>query len=401
MPSTPIAADRSAIDLAAPAALARPLVGAPARGAAGPLRHPGAAGVGAAVPGGHHLGLLVPAQRGNRARDRVAEARYRDRPAADAAAPDREPGAAGAHGQRAGEARNRRRRLRRPGAGLRARTPDRDADRLAGRQPQAQGQPLGHAVPRGKRARQRRHRPVAAARRARATPPEVAFAQARDMRQPVYSRAFVDSTGSTVFQMQVPLVARNTFAGTLLVEYSVESLLRHFVPPDIARRHSMSVVDDRQRVLAGTVTPMPGQEPTRSAPIVYDAAAGAGRQRPAAARPGLPHLDRPDQQHAVLDGRGAVGADGVDAARQLAPPAPPRADPGGAGAGDELPPRDGELHAHRHARDGPGRPHHLCQRRVLRDDRFCRSGADRPRAALPLLAAGPHRREHAACCSRS
>ncbi len=100
--------------------------------------------------------------------------------------------------------------------------------------------------------------------------PEVAFVQARDMRQPVYSRAFVDSTGSTVFQMQVPLVARNTFAGTLLVEYSVESLLRHFVTPDISRRHSMSVVDDRQRVLADTVTPMPGQKVARSAPILYD-----------------------------------------------------------------------------------------------------------------------------------
>jgi PAS domain S-box-containing protein len=100
--------------------------------------------------------------------------------------------------------------------------------------------------------------------------PELAYTQARDMRQPVYSRAFVDSTGSTVFQMQVPLVARNTFAGTLLVEYSVESLLRHFVTPDISRRHSMSVVDDRQRVLADTVTPMPGQEVARSAPIHYD-----------------------------------------------------------------------------------------------------------------------------------
>ncbi|MGL6111572.1 MAG: PAS domain S-box protein, partial [Rubrivivax sp.] len=101
-------------------------------------------------------------------------------------------------------------------------------------------------------------------------PPEVAFIQARDMRQPVYSRAFVDSTGSPVFQMLVPLVARNTFAGTLQVEYSVESLLRHFVPPDVSRRHSMSVVDDRQRVLASTVTQMPGQDQTRAAPVLFD-----------------------------------------------------------------------------------------------------------------------------------
>ena len=86
-------------------------------------------------------------------------------------------------------------------------------------------------------------------------PPEVAFALAREMRQPVYSTAFNDSMGVAVIQMHVPLVARNTFAGSLMVEYSVESLLRLFVPPDIANRHTMSVVDEHQQVLASTVTP--------------------------------------------------------------------------------------------------------------------------------------------------
>jgi len=101
-------------------------------------------------------------------------------------------------------------------------------------------------------------------------PPELAFAQARDMRQPVYSTAFIDSVGAVVIQMHVPMVARNTFAGSLMVEYSVEALLRLFVPPDIAKRHSMSVVDENQRVLASTVTPMPGQEQNTHSPIVYE-----------------------------------------------------------------------------------------------------------------------------------
>ena len=70
--------------------------------------------------------------------------------------------------------------------------------------------------------------------------------------------------------MQVPLVARNTFSGTLMVEYSVESLLRHFVPPDVARRHAMAVVDDQQHVLASTVTQMPGQSQRAAPPIVYE-----------------------------------------------------------------------------------------------------------------------------------
>jgi PAS domain S-box-containing protein len=101
-------------------------------------------------------------------------------------------------------------------------------------------------------------------------PPELAFTQARDMRQPVYSRAFADNMGVAVFQMHVPLVARNTSAGVLMVEYSVEALLRHFVPPDLANRHTLSVVDDGQRVLASTVTPMPGQQLNQHTPIVYD-----------------------------------------------------------------------------------------------------------------------------------
>ncbi len=99
---------------------------------------------------------------------------------------------------------------------------------------------------------------------------EVAFVQAREQRQPAYSRPFVDNVGAAVFQMQVPLVSRNTFSGTLLVEYSLESLLRHFVAPDVSRRHAMAVVDDQRQVLASTVTQMPGQSRTRSPPILYE-----------------------------------------------------------------------------------------------------------------------------------
>ncbi|HRH87559.1 MAG TPA: PAS domain S-box protein [Rubrivivax sp.] len=101
-------------------------------------------------------------------------------------------------------------------------------------------------------------------------PPELAFAQARDLRQPVYSTTFVDNTGVTVIQMHVPLVARNTFAGSLMVEYSVEALLRRFVPPDIARRHTMSIVDERQQLLASTVMPLPGQQAGQRQPIVVE-----------------------------------------------------------------------------------------------------------------------------------
>ena len=99
---------------------------------------------------------------------------------------------------------------------------------------------------------------------------ETAFKAARESRSPVYSRAFSDSMGSPVFQLHIPLVERNAFAGALVVEYSVVGLVRHFVPADVAQRHMISVVNDRQAVLASTVTGMPGQASKR-APITSDA----------------------------------------------------------------------------------------------------------------------------------
>ena len=101
-----------------------------------------------------------------------------------------------------------------------------------------------------------------------AAAPEFAFRAARDQRQPVYSAAFTDASGGAVFQLHVPLIDRARFSGTLVVEYSVEGLLRHFVPADVARRHLMSIVGDQQLTLASTVTPMPGQA-LRQATIVH------------------------------------------------------------------------------------------------------------------------------------
>jgi PAS domain S-box-containing protein len=97
------------------------------------------------------------------------------------------------------------------------------------------------------------------------TEPETTFLAARDTRFPAYSRAFRDATGAPVFQLHVPLMEYGAFAGTLLVEYSVEALVRHYVPPDAAQRHMIGVVDERGEVLAATVTTMPGQQARRGA----------------------------------------------------------------------------------------------------------------------------------------
>ncbi len=104
----------------------------------------------------------------------------------------------------------------------------------------------------------------------RPSEPETTFRTARDTRSPAYSRGFTDNTGAAAFQLHLPLVERSTFAGVIIVEYSVDSLVRHFVPADVAQRHMISVVDENQRLLSATVTPMPGGGSARAA-IVSDA----------------------------------------------------------------------------------------------------------------------------------
>ncbi len=101
---------------------------------------------------------------------------------------------------------------------------------------------------------------------------ERAFLAARQARQPVYSRAMlVAGVGGNapVFQLHVPLIERGIFTGTLIAEYSVEGLLRRFVPPEVSRRHSISIVDAQQTTLASTVTQMPGKPgPNRFRPLI-------------------------------------------------------------------------------------------------------------------------------------
>jgi PAS domain S-box-containing protein len=103
----------------------------------------------------------------------------------------------------------------------------------------------------------------------RDTEAEATFRAARDSRTAAYSRAFADGSGSHVFQLYLPLIERSVFAGALIVEYSVDALVRHFVPADVAQRHTIAVVNERQVVLAATVTALPGQS-ARRAPIVSE-----------------------------------------------------------------------------------------------------------------------------------
>lgn len=99
--------------------------------------------------------------------------------------------------------------------------------------------------------------------------PDAAFDTARELRQPIYSRPFNDRYGNAVFQIHVPLIDRSNFAGSLVAEYSVESLVRYFVPAEVSNRHAITLLDASDRILASTVTSTPGAS-TRAPQIVHD-----------------------------------------------------------------------------------------------------------------------------------
>ena len=96
-----------------------------------------------------------------------------------------------------------------------------------------------------------------------------AFITARDLRQVIYSRPFRDSNGTPVFQVQVPMLQRGQFTGMLVADYSIDALMRHFVPTEVTRRHAIAVLDEREQVIASSVQTLPGLARQRPA-IVHD-----------------------------------------------------------------------------------------------------------------------------------
>ncbi|WP_271010242.1 PAS domain S-box protein [Paucibacter sp. B51] len=95
-------------------------------------------------------------------------------------------------------------------------------------------------------------------------PAELAFQAARERRQPSYSPPFADNIGTRVFQIHVPLIDRTGFAGVVIAEYSIEALLRYYVPSEVATRHVVAILDAGEQVVASTVTQMPGKRPKRA-----------------------------------------------------------------------------------------------------------------------------------------
>ncbi|NMM09233.1 MAG: PAS domain S-box protein [Polaromonas sp.] len=82
---------------------------------------------------------------------------------------------------------------------------------------------------------------------------------ARDLRQPVYSRPVVaqDPNGynAASLQLQVPLDDQGRFSGVIMGEYSIDGLLRFGVPTEVTAKYAVTLMDDKNLVLAGNLPP--------------------------------------------------------------------------------------------------------------------------------------------------
>ena len=105
--------------------------------------------------------------------------------------------------------------------------------------------------------------PISLPAEGQTTAAEMAFLAARSQRQPAYSRPFIDAYGNPAFQVQVPLLERNGFVGTLVAEYSIEALMRYHVPAAVSTRHAITFLDQNDHVLASTAMLAPGSRAAR------------------------------------------------------------------------------------------------------------------------------------------
>ncbi|MFM7531088.1 MAG: PAS domain S-box protein, partial [Rubrivivax sp.] len=100
---------------------------------------------------------------------------------------------------------------------------------------------------------------------------EAALLASRETRRPFYSHSYTNELGKPAFALYVPILDRNRHIGALSVEVSLEALLRHHVPDEVARRHLVSVVDDQEATLATTSTPPPARASPRGT-LTHDVA---------------------------------------------------------------------------------------------------------------------------------
>ncbi|HEY0202468.1 MAG TPA: PAS domain S-box protein, partial [Burkholderiaceae bacterium] len=93
---------------------------------------------------------------------------------------------------------------------------------------------------------------------------DAVFTQARDLRQPVYSQPSADAGDVPLLQLQVPLTDdQGRFAGVVLGEYSIDSLLRYGTPTEVLARYAVTLHDAHGKLLAGAPLRANARSPSR------------------------------------------------------------------------------------------------------------------------------------------
>ncbi len=82
---------------------------------------------------------------------------------------------------------------------------------------------------------------------------------ARDLRQPVYSPPLLpqtpDAYNTPILQLLVPLDKQGKFDGAILGEYAIDGLLRFGVPTEVSAKYAVTLINDKNVVLAGHLAP--------------------------------------------------------------------------------------------------------------------------------------------------
>ena len=88
---------------------------------------------------------------------------------------------------------------------------------------------------------------------------EGTFELARDLRQPVYSRPLLNKESGAysapTLQLQVPMDDQGKFGGVIIGEYSIDGLLRFGVPTEVTAKYAVTLIDEKNVVLTGSVAP--------------------------------------------------------------------------------------------------------------------------------------------------
>jgi len=86
---------------------------------------------------------------------------------------------------------------------------------------------------------------------------EDSFLLSREIRRSIYSTPILikseDGSGlqEAHIQLHIPMFNKDNFKGVVLVEYSLDNLLRYAVPAEVTARHAVSLVDANNNLLAG------------------------------------------------------------------------------------------------------------------------------------------------------